>query len=631
MQKKFADKAIIAEANLPQSAQDVMLKLIDAVRTTNLSKMTQAMRYFQQFNDRQSSASSASSASPINMININEPDDNGDTLLHIACKLSTLEKSIITINNAIIAILIKNGANLYSRNHLGETPFFVACKEGSTDLMTYLLDPSRGYYISTPDHAGQSPLSISKQNKKMDSVRLMLWVAQSKEDALLRANPDDVGDLPMLEEPDIDQDTSGIQWTSVAVSLNKKIALMDVVQLKEYFYIASSAPKKIKEMSRYELNLLENQAIKLLRHADEDPSFDLKIFSSIPNLLLQYEAQHTLSRDFISLWDKTTTAAMLKNITDINLLAKFISVFANSGVKPSHQFKEKWIERVNLATHQSKDLATYQFSTHAIASSIRSCAKLLILVDLDMIVPEGLIDVVNRVLDSSNNHKIVNDQTVEFSLKDIHSLGISNAAYETSGKRTLFDRLDLSVPASETRSSEFQDDVFRIVSNHPTIANNHYQVISEKVIEKIFTPVDVFIDRGPDVKKLIIQADGRSHFNSLGTHNNNTSFLTKLFENLGYEVSRVSLNTWMELKDDRCKIQYIDQLLSIQCRYAENSSSAATPAFVPASDRIQKRTVQLRFMDNQHVACAASVPPSADNTTLDMALAEKFTSLSLMP
>ena len=622
--RKFADKAAIAEANQPKSSEDVMLKLIDAVRTTDLSKMIQAMRYFQQFNNLQSSASSASasaSASSIKIININEPDAEGNTLLHIACKLSTLDKSIITINKSIIATLIKNGANLHSRNHLGETPFFVACKEGSTELMTYFLDTSRGYdYIATPNHAGQTPFFISKQNKKMDSVRLRLWLAQSKADSetLLRANLDTVDDLSVLEEPDVDQDKLSAQWLSVELSLNKKIALMGVTQLKDYFYISDLGARETKKMKKHELKLLENQAIKLLQHAEEDPAFDWNTFASIPNLLLKYEQQHALSLDFISLWDKATTAAMQKSIKNINLLARFISVFANSGMKPSEEFKAKWIENINAAAHIDYLVAHLPYA-HAISSSIRSCAKLFTLVDPDMIIPEGLI-------------RIVNDQACELSVKDIHSLGISNVAYELSGKPPFFHRLGLPALASETRSSEFQNDVFRIISNHPATASNNYQVISEKIIDKLLTPVDIFIDRGPGVKKLIIQADGPTHFNSLGHPNINTRFNTELLEKLGYEVIRISLNKWIEFKDDHCKDQYLDQLLSsIQSRDSQASSSAATSAFVPESDRIPKRTVKLKFMDHQSDACAASVPPTANDTRLDMAIVEASSSTSLMP
>ena len=96
-----------------------------------------------------------------NKININDKYNNdGDTLLHLACKFSDF--------NCIRALIEKFGANINLQNNNGQTPFYKLCDNRNSDdeIISYFFQ-KKDLLINLEDNDGINPLLLSIKNKNI--------------------------------------------------------------------------------------------------------------------------------------------------------------------------------------------------------------------------------------------------------------------------------------------------------------------------------------------------------------------------------------------------------------------------------------------------------------------------------
>ena len=97
-----------------------------------------------------------------NKININDTYNNdGDTLLHLACQFSDL--------NAIRALIEKFGADINLKNKNNQTPFYKLCdnKNSDNEIISYFLQ-KKDLIINEEDIDGINPLILSIKNKNIN-------------------------------------------------------------------------------------------------------------------------------------------------------------------------------------------------------------------------------------------------------------------------------------------------------------------------------------------------------------------------------------------------------------------------------------------------------------------------------
>ena len=96
-----------------------------------------------------------------NKININDKYNNdGDTLLHLACKFSDF--------NCIRALIEKFGVNINIQNNNGQTPFYKLCDNRNSDneIISYFFQ-KKELIINIEDNDGINPLLLSIKNKNI--------------------------------------------------------------------------------------------------------------------------------------------------------------------------------------------------------------------------------------------------------------------------------------------------------------------------------------------------------------------------------------------------------------------------------------------------------------------------------
>ena len=97
-----------------------------------------------------------------NKININDIyNEEGDTLLHLACKYSDL--------NVIRALIEKFGCNINIKNNLDQTPFYKLCdnRKYDNEIISYFLQ-RKDLIIETEDIDGINPLLLTIKNKNIN-------------------------------------------------------------------------------------------------------------------------------------------------------------------------------------------------------------------------------------------------------------------------------------------------------------------------------------------------------------------------------------------------------------------------------------------------------------------------------
>lgn len=111
-----------------------------------------------------------------NKYNINSPnytdDDNLDTPLHIACKLSNIN---------YVELLLNYGANPNVLNRRNETPLFLSCLFNSIDILRLLMSFTNNELLNIQENStGNSALHISSKLGDLDCIKLLL-LSRNKE------------------------------------------------------------------------------------------------------------------------------------------------------------------------------------------------------------------------------------------------------------------------------------------------------------------------------------------------------------------------------------------------------------------------------------------------------------------
>ncbi|GFQ00893.1 brca1-associated ring domain protein 1 [Phtheirospermum japonicum] len=102
--------------------------------------------------------------------NIDEPMEDGDTLLHLACLYGHL---------TCVQFLLERGANLEAKDEDGGTPLHDACAGGYTEIAQFLInranDPERvKRMLETVDVEGDTPLHHAARGEYSDTIKLLL-------------------------------------------------------------------------------------------------------------------------------------------------------------------------------------------------------------------------------------------------------------------------------------------------------------------------------------------------------------------------------------------------------------------------------------------------------------------------
>ncbi|CAA0829712.1 Ankyrin repeat family protein [Striga hermonthica] len=102
--------------------------------------------------------------------NIDEPMEDGDTLLHLTCLYGHLN---------CVQFLLERGANLEAKDEDGAIPLHDACAGGYTEIAQLLInlanDPERvKRMVDTVDVEGDTPLHHAARGEYSDVIKLLL-------------------------------------------------------------------------------------------------------------------------------------------------------------------------------------------------------------------------------------------------------------------------------------------------------------------------------------------------------------------------------------------------------------------------------------------------------------------------
>ncbi|WP_375326619.1 RAP domain-containing protein [Candidatus Tisiphia endosymbiont of Nemotelus uliginosus] len=249
------------------------------------------------------------------------------------------------------------------------------------------------------------------------------------------------------------------------------------------------------------------------------------------------------SATFIQAWEREACTKIKSFKTQE--LVNSIEAFKGLEIKPSIQFIEAW-ERETCDKIEEFNPKYLVFSVYAIytINNLTNC---------HIKIPIPILRSIEE------KYKILD-------LRDCHQLWVANADFFQKYQQSLFSNEVLEylwqyiennglAPSYMTR---LQQEVSEILSQI-----SPKEIISEKWIPEIASYVDNFISD----TNLIIQVDGPTHFNKY-EQNSSTKLNTKLLENLGYKVQRISYFVWDQLYSEADKRKYIDRLL--QDSYLEN-------------------------------------------------------------
>ncbi|XVF76359.1 hypothetical protein PTKIN_Ptkin13bG0260300 [Pterospermum kingtungense] len=103
---------------------------------------------------------------------INEPVEDGDTALHLACLYGYLP---------CVQLLLERGANLEAKDEDGAVPLHDACAGGFTEIVQLLLDRANATdtgclkrMLDSVDSEGDTPLHHAARGEHVDVIRLLL-------------------------------------------------------------------------------------------------------------------------------------------------------------------------------------------------------------------------------------------------------------------------------------------------------------------------------------------------------------------------------------------------------------------------------------------------------------------------
>lgn len=83
-----------------------------------------------------------------------------------------LVKAIIEGDRAGVVAMLDSGVNVHQVDLIGQSPMFVAARNGKADIITLLLH--RGVDVNAPVQAGRGPLYHAASNARPDAVRTLI-------------------------------------------------------------------------------------------------------------------------------------------------------------------------------------------------------------------------------------------------------------------------------------------------------------------------------------------------------------------------------------------------------------------------------------------------------------------------
>ncbi|XP_022238237.1 ankyrin repeat domain-containing protein 16-like isoform X2 [Limulus polyphemus] len=127
-------------------------------------------------------------------------EKSGDTVLHVAARngamgvLKTPLMLACTKNNLnVIRALVEGGANLLLRNKDGWNSFHIACREGNSDIINYLVEQT-SLQLDTVSKNGRTPLHTAALHGHLKIVDIIL----NREHNLLDRQ-DSCGSTPLMD------------------------------------------------------------------------------------------------------------------------------------------------------------------------------------------------------------------------------------------------------------------------------------------------------------------------------------------------------------------------------------------------------------------------------------------------
>lgn len=96
-----------------------------------------------------------------------ETNDNGDSGMHIACRMGVSQKILKLLDE-------EYGYYFNSQNKNGQTPLHIAVSNSNIDFVRYIIDTEDGKKaMQIKDICGRIPLDIAKSNKDQDIIKLL--------------------------------------------------------------------------------------------------------------------------------------------------------------------------------------------------------------------------------------------------------------------------------------------------------------------------------------------------------------------------------------------------------------------------------------------------------------------------
>jgi ankyrin repeat protein len=97
--------------------------------------------------------------------------NDGSMPLHYACEFG---------REAVVSLLLENGAKVNVEDIFGNTPLHVASKEGNEDIVALLLEKDADPTITNDD--GKTPLQIAQENNKENCIAVLTEFARRQQE-----------------------------------------------------------------------------------------------------------------------------------------------------------------------------------------------------------------------------------------------------------------------------------------------------------------------------------------------------------------------------------------------------------------------------------------------------------------
>jgi len=99
---------------------------------------------------------------PIKKMTLDDLNRSGNTSLHLYAREG---------NKALVALALRDKADLEARNKEGFTPLHYAAREGQTEIAELILEAKAN--ANTPDHSLRTPLHTAVEANHLDVVQLL--------------------------------------------------------------------------------------------------------------------------------------------------------------------------------------------------------------------------------------------------------------------------------------------------------------------------------------------------------------------------------------------------------------------------------------------------------------------------